>query len=109
MANGRLWTEEEKQVVRDMYPDHFASEIAHILGRTASQVQQCAAKLGVKASAERIARSGHMSSEHPNVIAAQFKKGTVPPNKGKRCLLSCMPDVRPRCSRKGRLQSITSL
>ena len=101
MANGRLWTEHEKQVVRDMYPDHFASEIARILGRTASQVQQCAAKLGVKASAERIVRSGHMSSQHPNVIAAQFKKGTVPPNKGKKMSAELYARCAPTMFKKG--------
>lgn len=101
MANGRQWTEQEKQVVRDMYPDHFASEIAQILGRTASQVQQCAAKLGVKASAERIARSGRMSSQHPNVIAAQFKKGTVPPNKGKKMSAELYARCAPTMFKKG--------
>lgn len=101
MANGRLWTEKEKQVIRDMYPDHFASEIAQILGRTASQVQQCAAKLGVKASAERIARSGRMSSQHPNVIASQFKKGTVPPNKGKKMSAELYARCAPTMFKKG--------
>lgn len=36
--SGRPWTEEELQVVKDMFPDHFASEIAQILGRSEASI-----------------------------------------------------------------------
>lgn len=97
MANGRLWTEEEKRIVAEMYPDHFAFEIAEVLGngRTANQVQNCAARMGVKSSYEKIVRTGRMSSQHPNVVASRFKKGRVPENKGKKM----PPEVYAKVSR----------
>ena len=97
MANGRLWTEEEKRIVAEMYPDHFAFEIAEVLGngRTANQVQNCAARLGVRSSYEKRVRSGRMSSNNPNTIASRFKKGYTPPNKGKKL----SPEVYAKVSR----------
>lgn len=82
----KLWTEEEKRIVAEMYPDHFASEVAKVLGngRTANQVQNCAARMGIKSSREKAVRSGRMSADNPNTVASRFKKGTVPPNKGKK-------------------------
>ena len=82
----KLWTEEEKRIVAEMYPDHFASEVAKVLGngRTANQVQNCAARMGIKSSPEKAVRSGRMSADNPNTVASRFKKGTVPPNKGKK-------------------------
>ena len=90
----RLWTEEEKRIVAEMYPEHLASEIGAIIGKTANQVQNCAYRLGVKSSYEKIVRTGRMSSQHPNVIASRFKKGRVPENKGKKM----SPEVYARCS-----------
>ena len=91
----KLWTEEEKRIVAEMYPEHLASEIGEIIGRSASQVQNCAARMGVKSSYEKIVRTGRMSSHHPNVVASRFKKGTVPPNKGKKM----SPEVYAKVSR----------
>lgn len=101
MANGRLWTEEEKRIIREMYPDHFASEIAEILGRTVSQVQNCAARLGVRSSYEKRVRSGRMSSNNPNTIASRFKKGCTPPNKGKKMPAEVYARCAPTMFKKG--------
>lgn len=81
---GRIWTKEEEDVVRQMYADHYADEIAQKLGRSRCSIHTRAASLGLKASKERIVESGRRSSKNPNVIASQFKKGSVPANKGKK-------------------------
>lgn len=78
----RMWTEEESQLVREMYPDHFASEIAVLLNRSVASVFCHAKSIGVKSNLEKIRRAGKMSSSHPNVVASRFQKGGASWNKG---------------------------
>lgn len=80
----KKWTDEEKRIVREMYPDHLASEIAAMIGKTVSGVQQMARHMGVRASKERVAETGRKASQNPNSIAARFGKGHIPGNKGKK-------------------------
>lgn len=80
----KLWTEEEKRIVAEMYPDHLASEVGELIGRTVSQVRYCAYRLGVRSSHEKIVRTGMMGFDHPKAVAARFKKGHAPKNKGKK-------------------------
>ena len=80
----RKWTQEEIDILSRMYPDHFAKEIAGILGRGVSSVYYKAIQLGLESSEEKIRRSGLMSCNHPNNIAARFQKGHVPFTKGKK-------------------------
>ena len=90
----RLWTEEEKRIVAEMYPEHLASEIAELLGRTVVQVRDCAYRMGVRSSYEKIVRTGLMGVDHPKAVAGRFKKGHVPSNKGKK-----MPaEIYAKCS-----------
>ena len=81
---GIKWTEEEKRIVAEMYPTHFAREIAEKLGKTTSGVYNMANALGLKASREKLAKGGRMTAKHPNSIATRFKKGGQSPNKGKK-------------------------
>lgn len=103
MTNGRLWTEEEKKVVVEMYPDHFASEIAERLGRSTSGIYRIAKIIGIESTKEKIARSGRMSSNHPNAVASRFKKGSVPPNKGKKMSPEVYEKVKHTMFRKGHM------
>ena len=84
--NGRLWTEEEDAVLRELYvkPDVMSAEIAERLGRSKSGVHGRAAKLGLKAPAEKARISGRQSSMNPKVMATRFQKGHVPATKGKK-------------------------
>lgn len=82
--NRTIWTQAEIDILKEMYPDHFASEIASVIGRTKSQIYNKAQALGLKSTPEKISRSGRMSSNHPNVIASRFKKGCIPQNKGQK-------------------------
>ena len=84
-----------------MYPEHLASEIAEIIGKTTVGVQQMAAKLGVRSTPEKIARTGKMSQNHPNVIATRYKKGNVPPNKGKKVSAEVYEKMKPHMFKKG--------
>ena len=97
----RLWTEEEKRIVAEMYPEHLASEIGELIGRTAPQVQNCAYRLGIKSSHEKIVRTGMMGVNHPKSVASRFKKGHVPPNKGKKMSAEVYAKVSRTMFKKG--------
>lgn len=82
--SGRPWTQHEIDILSRMYPDHFAKEIAGVLGRGVSSIYCKALQLGLECTPDKIRRSGMMSSNHPNTIAARFPKGHIPDNKGKK-------------------------
>lgn len=100
--NGKPWTEQENDVLREMYPDYFASEIAALFGRSVSSIHGQAKKLGLKSSAEKIRRSGLVNKDHPNKVAHQFRKGHVPPNKGKKVSPELYAKMQPTMFKKGR-------
>lgn len=99
----REWTEDEVEILKRMYPDHFASEIGEVLGRPQSSIYNKARQLRLECSPEKIRRSGKLSSSNPNSMRTRFKKGHVPANKGK----SMPEEVYEKCSgtmfRKGQV------
>ena len=97
----KIWTQEEIDILSRMYPDHFAKEIAVVLGRTPSSIYEKALSLGLKCSPDKIRRSGLLSSNHPNTIAARFLKGHVPQNKGKRVSGETYAKCQPTMFKKG--------
>lgn len=97
----RKWTDEEKRIVREMYPDHSAREIAQMLGKTASGVWQQAQSMGVRTSKERIAEAGRRLARNPNSMAARFKKGHVPDCKGKKMPPEVYEKMRRTMFKKG--------
>jgi len=88
----RPWTEEDLQLLRDLYPDVPCSAIAQTLGRSNAAVYSTGKKLGLAKSAEFLAseHSGRVQrgKQHPAMVASQFPKGIVPWNKGKRICVS---------------------
>ena len=80
----KVWTQEEIDILSRMYPDHFAKEIAGALGRGVSSIYCKAQQLGLESTPDKIRRSGLLSCNHPNNVAARFTKGHHPSNKGKK-------------------------
>ena len=82
----RKWTKEEINILLRDYqdPNIFSADIAKRLDRTLSQVYQKARTMGLKAPLERSRLAGKLGTNHPNAVAHRFKKGSVPPNKGKK-------------------------
>lgn len=80
----KVWTQEEIDILSRMYPDHFAKEIAGVLGRGVSSIYCKAQQLGLECTPDKIRISGLMSCNHPNNVAARFTKGHVSHNKGKK-------------------------
>ena len=99
--NGTPWTNEEIEILKELYPDHFAGEICQILHRNKSSVYYMAAKLGLKATPEKISRSGRISSQNPNVRKCQFPKGHIPQNKGKKVSPELYAKMKPTMFKKG--------
>ena len=97
----RPWTEEELAILREMYPDHFAGEIAEVLGRGESSVYNKARQLGLKCNPEKIRRTGALASQTPGSIAARFQKGHVPDNKGKKMAKEIYERCAPTMFQKG--------
>ena len=78
------WTQEEIEILSRLYPNHYAREIAGILGRGISSIYCKARTLGIESSREKIQRAGYEASKSPASIAARFQNGSVPLNKGKK-------------------------
>ena len=78
------WTQEEIDILSRLYPNHYAREIAGILGRGISSIHCKAQTLGIESSREKIQRAGYEVSKSPSSIASRFPKGHTPVNKGKK-------------------------
>ena len=97
----RKYTEEEKKVLIEMYPTHYAKDIAERLGRSLDSVYYQARLLGLKAPIEKIRKAGRMSSNHPNCVATRFQKDHVPMNKGKKVAADVYARMQPTMFKKG--------
>lgn len=95
------WTQQEIDTLTRMYPNHYAREIADILGRGISSIHCKANSLGLESSLEKIKRAGYETSKSPASIAARFQKGSVPPNKGKKVSPEVYSKIQPTMFKKG--------
>ena len=95
------WTQEEIEILTRLYPNHYAREIADILGRGISSIHCKASSLGLESSLEKIQRTGYETSKSPASIAARFQKGSVPLNKGKKVSPEVYSKIQPTMFKKG--------
>lgn len=98
---GNPWTQEEIDILTRMYPEHFATEIQKVLGRCLSAIYCKAKQLGLESTPDKIRRSGMMSCNHPNNVAARFAKGHIPDNKGKKMSSEQYAKCQPTMFKKG--------
>lgn len=84
--NRRIWTEQEIDALRRLYPDYSAEIVGKVLGRQPGSVHRKASELGLAKSHAFLqsARSGRIKrgKQHPAMVASQFKPGLRPWNKG---------------------------
>ena len=99
----RKWTKEEINILLRDYqdPNIFSADIAKRLDRTLSQVYYKARTMGLKAPLERSRLAGKLGTNHPNAVAHRFKKGSVPPNKGKKMSPEVYEKVKETMFKKG--------
>ena len=95
------WTQEEIDILFRLYPNHYAREIAGILGRGVSSIHCKAQALGIESSREKIQRAGYEASKSPSSIASRFPKGHTPVNKGKRVSPETYAKCQPTMFKKG--------
>ena len=95
------WTQEEIDTLTRLYPNHYAREIADILGRGISSIHCKASSLGLESSLEKIQRPGYETSKSPASIATRFQKGSVPLNKGKKVSPEVYSKIQPTMFKKG--------
>lgn len=95
------WTQEEIDILSRLYPNHYAREIAGILGRGISSIHCKARALGIESSREKIQRTGYEASKSPASIAARFQNGSVPLNKGKKVSPEIYAKMQPTMFKKG--------
>lgn len=83
----RRWTADEDETLRVNFPMWPAFLIAHLVGHSVSSVYQRAARLGIEKHPDHWRNPmAHLwnSVNNPATIAARFKPGLVPANKGLR-------------------------
>ena len=80
--NGRVWAQEEDRILREMYPSHYARDIAKLLGRGVSSVYSRAFILKLKKDPEFLAQHVWLQKGSQTGAAYRFKKGQTPVNKG---------------------------
>ena len=101
--NRKVWTDQELDILKEMYYDHFAEEIAAILGRGKPSIYCKARQLGLDCNPEKIRRAGSIGTKHPNAMAHRFSKGSTPANKGKRVSPEIYAKMQPTMFKKGQV------
>jgi hypothetical protein len=78
------WTRKELDYLREHYANDSSTEIAMALGRLVNGVYQKAAKMHLSKAPDFFSVMGKIGTQHPKAVAARFKKGEPPHNKGKK-------------------------
>ena len=97
------WTQEECELLKELYSrtDIFVSDMQRILGRSSTQIYQKAAALDLKRPEEIRVISGRIFSQSEAAKATRFRKGSIPPNKGKRMSPELYAKLAPTMFKKG--------
>ena len=84
--NGQLWGEEDRQIVRWLYPHVPTKDIANLLGRRLDAVYQIAVKMGLQKTPEYLSSAAACRLRRGDHVGAPFwfRPGHVPANKGLR-------------------------
>jgi hypothetical protein len=89
----QLWTEAERDMLRELYANTETSVLVEKLGRSAAKIFQQAARLGLKKSDEYIQEHVYRIDAFTG-MNSRFKKGQTPVNKGK----AMKPELYAKCA-----------
>ena len=81
----RLWTDNECEIMTNMFPNNYTIDICKILNRSYGSISCQALIMGLKKSDEFRSMELQKQAERLNIIGAKFRypKGHQPDNKGK--------------------------
>ena len=77
-------TDAQRQEIKMRYPHEQSSKIAADMGLPLRRIYTAAAKLNLEKTAECLAATNARRNANPSVLKNLFKKGNVPPQKGKK-------------------------
>lgn len=80
------WTQEEVEILRDMYATHLASEVSKRLGRSVGSIYGMVEKLGIRKGADwkNHPKNKSFKKGHTGGWRTWYEKGMVSHNKGKK-------------------------
>lgn len=84
LAPRTVWTTDQVETLRQLYPDFKTEDVATMIGRTVGQTYQKAASLGLKKSEAYLASPAACRLRRGDNVGAacRFQKGIIPWNKG---------------------------
>lgn len=98
----RPWTKDEERILIEMFPHYTAKEIQEKIHRGKGGIYTHAALLGLRSTPEKLSRVGKTyGGSSPKFKEAQFSKGHIPDNKGKKMPKSTYDKVRRTMFHKG--------
>ncbi len=103
MTSRKPWSDEDKALLANLYPDRTAADIAQLLGRPVSQIYCTAARLGVKKSAEFFAGPASGRTDGTRGKSSRFVKGHTSWNKGVPGICGTHPNSRRTQFKKGEM------
>ena len=84
--NGRSWTPQEIEALKNLYPHYSGCVVSRVIGRSESTIFKKAAKLGIGKTAEYLASSRSEQIQRgkklKSIVQTHFKPGQTPWNKG---------------------------
>jgi hypothetical protein len=101
--NGNPFTDEQKDVVKKLYPHRPTKEIAELIQRSEASVYRYANSNGIYKTAEYLASdaSGRLNVFCENGKSFRFTKGHVPSNKGQKMPNEMYKKLKPTMFKKG--------
>lgn len=110
MSNRRVWTENEKEILLQMFPDNYTKDVCLALKRSYSSVSAQAYLMDLKKSESF--RNMELAKQAEKLKLAglkyRYKKGREPENKGKPMNRELYDKCKPTMFKKGRIPHNTN-
>lgn len=103
--NGRPWIEMEDIILRARYIKYGTDGLTNILGRSEPAIYARARLLGLKRDRAWLSDAGKKLASNPASVAARFKKGDIPANKGKKMPTDLYDKLAPTMFKPGHANS----
>lgn len=109
--NGKPLTEQQKELIKKLYPHKLTKDIAILINRNESTIYTYANANGIYKTIEYLASdaSGRKNVLHESGKAFRFPKGHVPFNKGKQMPVEVYEKVKRTMFKKGQISHNTKI